>query len=429
MDINLSPQEVTVHNHKAKSFSFCFLFCFVFFSGCGVGFKNSCLGWILFVRTRVLTPDPTVGRRDSTCWGVKANADAVFSLAWWTPPNEHPPSSNIGVLNKSPTASSRSRRSLAYADASQSPFPVCRFPLSFCGTCGSWILPECSTHHLEVLGFFDLPSFRCMLLKVLSGLMTSNDVIHRRTVVANELTSFPPRSQQHVLLPAGWVFRLHLPLQGDCSSTTEPLDLTWGLFWFWFHPNYLKSWIPDKGNGDVCVCVGLAIKTLFIHGENFVKTLWHFQQQQQQQQSSSLSSGRHRRAALFVRTVYPQRLKLSGLSRENVFCLCVFLKCALSVCVCPVAYCTPTCIMKSPTTSPGNQKHCNIWLTSSSASQSQSTVELVKRNVFLHFGTKMSQLERKGNMFDFHILYKHQQSQFLRHDCCSSSLNGPITHI
>lgn len=150
-----------------------------------------------------MTPDPTAGRRDSTCRGVKADADAVFSSAWWTPPNERPPSSDIGVLNKSPTASSCSTRSLAYADASQSPFPVCRFALSFCGTCGSWILPECSTHHLEVLVFFDLPGFRCMLLKVLSGLMTSNDVIHRWTEVANELARFPPRSQQHILLPAG----------------------------------------------------------------------------------------------------------------------------------------------------------------------------------------------------------------------------------
>ena len=56
-----------------------------------------------------------------------------FSSARRTAPNERQPllpSSDTGVLNKSPTASSRNGRSLAYADASQSPFSV-RRPLSF----------------------------------------------------------------------------------------------------------------------------------------------------------------------------------------------------------------------------------------------------------------------------------------------------------
>lgn len=151
----------------------------------------------MFVRTRVLTPDPTAGRRDSTCRGVNADADAVFFLGLADASNKRPLplTSKIGVLNKSPTASSRSGRSLAYADASQSPFLVRRFHLSFCGTCGSWILPVCSTHHLEVFVFSDLPSFRCMSLKVLSGLMTSppsDDVLHRSLLWPMNSLGFHP---------------------------------------------------------------------------------------------------------------------------------------------------------------------------------------------------------------------------------------------
>lgn len=58
-DLKLSPQDVTVNNHKAKSF-------FVVFCRVGAGFKNLCLGWISFVRTRVLTADPSAGLQDWT---------------------------------------------------------------------------------------------------------------------------------------------------------------------------------------------------------------------------------------------------------------------------------------------------------------------------------------------------------------------------
>lgn len=44
-------------------------------------------------------------------------------------------SKQAAVLNKSPTASSRSGRKLAFADASRSPLPVRCFALSFCETC------------------------------------------------------------------------------------------------------------------------------------------------------------------------------------------------------------------------------------------------------------------------------------------------------
>lgn len=141
MDIKLSPQEVSVHNHKAKSFSFCFYFLGVGGRGLKIrawaGFSST------FVRTRVLTPDPTAGRRDSPCRGVKADADAVFSfgLVDANSSKQIPPRRRrrrrFSPENRSnmnlPTASSRSDRSLAYADASQSPSPVLLFSSYRCG--------------------------------------------------------------------------------------------------------------------------------------------------------------------------------------------------------------------------------------------------------------------------------------------------------
>lgn len=152
--------------------------------------------------------------------------------------------------------------------------------------------------------------------------------------------------------------------------------------WFWFHLNYLKTWIPDKGKWDVCVCVGLAIRTLFIHGylcedaDKFISSRW-FIWARVDTEEQRFSSGR---STLNAWSCQDSQGKMS-------VCFDCVRAC---MCVCLVAYWTTTCIMKGSTTWQGNQKTPQ-HLVSSSVSQTgrQRTVELVQWNVFLHFGAKM----------------------------------------
>lgn len=101
--------------------------CFLWVGGGGV--VSNFVPGLDFIRARFLTADPIAGHQDTTCQGVTADAEAVFFLSLVDA------SEPSAVLNKSPTASSRSGRSLAFADALQSPFPVRCFALSFCETC------------------------------------------------------------------------------------------------------------------------------------------------------------------------------------------------------------------------------------------------------------------------------------------------------
>lgn len=147
----------------------------------GAGFKVC--AWAGFHSfARVLTPDPL---RVAGLDLLRAQSRLLsLSSAWCTPPNQpaaSAPSSDIGALNNSPTASSRSVEAL--------------LKQTQCSPSSRWFLPPPRVSDLSVrltrhlrFCFFDPLSLRCMLFKVLSGSLMSpplDDVLPHRT--ANHL--------------------------------------------------------------------------------------------------------------------------------------------------------------------------------------------------------------------------------------------------